>query len=218
MKHHVCFRLTLACLAVASLLSAADGKRSITDVDLYNFRWIANAQISPDGAQVIYTLVKTTPKHDDYETSLWIVPSAGGAARQLTSGPHDSSARWSPDGKLVAFVRSTQKDGKPQPAQIYLLAMDGGEARPLTDLPKGAAGPVWSPDGRIDRVFEQHAAQGFRTEEGRRGAERRPRDHQREVPGERRRLSGTRSPQSHLGGSGAEDAGIGAKGRSSYFG
>ena len=148
MKHHVCFRLTLACLAVASLLSAADGKRSITDVDLYNFRWIANAQISPDGAQVIYTRVKTTPKHDDYETSLWIVPSAGGAARQLTSGPHDSSARWSPDGKLVAFVRSTQKDGRPQPAQIYLLAMDGGEARPLTDMPKGAAGPVWSPDGR----------------------------------------------------------------------
>jgi dipeptidyl aminopeptidase/acylaminoacyl peptidase len=40
-----------------------------------------------------------------------------------------------------------EKDGKTQPPQIYLLAMEGGEARPLTDLPKGASGPVWSPDG-----------------------------------------------------------------------
>ena len=38
--------------------------------------------------------------------------------------------------------------GKPPVAQIYLLPLDGGEARPLTDLPKGAGSPVWSPNGR----------------------------------------------------------------------
>lgn len=138
--------LTLACLTVASSVFAAD-KRSITDVDLYNFHWIANAQISPDGSRVIYTTVRTTPKHDSYETALWTIPTAGGPARHLTSGPHDSEARWSPDGKLIAFLRSVEKDGKSQPAQIYLLPMDGGEARPLTELPKGAGEPVWSPDG-----------------------------------------------------------------------
>jgi dipeptidyl aminopeptidase/acylaminoacyl peptidase len=148
MKHRVSFRLASTCLTVASLALAADARRSITEVDLYNFRWIANAQISPDGAKVVYTLVKTTPKHDDYETTLWIIPSAGRPARQLTSGSRDSEARWSPDGKLVAFVRSSEKDGKPQPAQIYLLSMDGGEARPLTDMPKGTGAPVWSPSGR----------------------------------------------------------------------
>ena len=79
MNHRSFSWLTVACLTVASLTFAADGKRLITDVDLYNFHWIANAQISPDGANVIYTLVKTTPKHDNYETSLWMVPSAGGA-------------------------------------------------------------------------------------------------------------------------------------------
>jgi dipeptidyl aminopeptidase/acylaminoacyl peptidase len=147
MNHRTYSLLAVACLTTASLVFAAD-TRLITEVDLYNFRWIANPQISPDGTKVIYTLVKTTPKHDDYETSLWIIPSAGGPARQLTSGSRDSGARWSPDGKLVAFVRSTEKDGKPQPAQIYLLSMDGGEARPLTDVPKGAGEPVWSPDGR----------------------------------------------------------------------
>ncbi len=48
---------------------------------------------------------------------------------------------------MLAFVRATEKDGKPQPPQLYLLSMEGGEARALTELPKGAGGPVWSPDG-----------------------------------------------------------------------
>jgi dipeptidyl aminopeptidase/acylaminoacyl peptidase len=121
----------------------AEGKRPITVTDLYSFRWIADAQISGEGSEVIYTLVKTTAKHDDYQTSLWIVASSGGPARQLTSGPRDSGARWSPDGKLVAFLRRGEKA-----VQIYLLSMSGGEARPLTEVPKGAGEPVWSPDGR----------------------------------------------------------------------
>ena len=39
-------------------------------------------------------------------------------------------------------------DGKPTVSQIYLLSMEGGEARPLTDMPKGPGAPVWSPDGK----------------------------------------------------------------------
>ncbi|HUA84811.1 MAG TPA: S9 family peptidase [Bryobacteraceae bacterium] len=143
MKQRFSFWLVATCFTLSSISFAADGKRSITEVDLYNFQWIADAQISPGGGEVIYTLVKTTPKHDDYQTSLWIVPSVGGPARQLTSGPHDSAARWSPDGKSVAFLRRGDRG-----VQIYLLPMSGGEARPLTDLPKGAGEPVWSPDGR----------------------------------------------------------------------
>ncbi len=156
-----CSLVTAACLFTGSSLLAADSRRSITETDLYDFRWIANAQISPDGSRVIYTLVKTTPKHDNYETALWMIPTAGGAARELTSGPHDSGARWSPDGKLVAFLRAAEKDGKPQPAQIYLLAMDGGEARPLTDLPKGASAPVWSPDGHSIAFSAKTLAKDF---------------------------------------------------------
>jgi dipeptidyl aminopeptidase/acylaminoacyl peptidase len=134
-------------LFVAVLL-AADAKRPITDADLYAFHWAASPQISPDGSKIVYTLVNVSGKHDNYETALWIAPASGGAARQLTSGPHDSAARWSPDGRTLAFLRATEKDGKTEPAQIYLLPMQGGDARPLTDIPKGAGSPVWSPDGR----------------------------------------------------------------------
>jgi dipeptidyl aminopeptidase/acylaminoacyl peptidase len=135
----------LCCVAVS--LPAAD-RRPIAETDLYSFQWIANPRISPDGSRIVYTHVTVNQKHDGYDTALWIIPSSGGAARQLTSGPRDSSPQWSPDGRLLAFTRAGEKDGKPQPAQVYLLAMEGGEARPLTDLPKGAAGPAWSPDGR----------------------------------------------------------------------
>src|SRR5437764_1451681 len=52
------------------------------------------------------------------------------------------------DGRRIAFLRAAEKDGTPQPAQIYLLQMDGGEARPITDVTSGASSPAWSPDGR----------------------------------------------------------------------
>ena len=43
---------------------------------------------------------------------------------------------------------SAEKEGRPQPPQIYLLNLDGGEAQPLTELSRGAAGFEWSPDGK----------------------------------------------------------------------
>ncbi len=138
------------CLLLVSGLSAA-AKRPITETDLYAFRWIASPQISPDGSKIVYTLVTVNAKHDNYETALWIIPATGGAARLLTSGTHDASPRWSPDGRTLAFLRAPDqkdKDGKPQPPQIYLLSMDGGEARALTTIPKGAGGLAWSPDGQ----------------------------------------------------------------------
>ena len=56
--------------------------------------------------------------------------------------------RWSPDGRRIAFVRSIEKDGKPQPGQIYVLDMNGGEAYPLTQDTKGVTSIEWSPDGK----------------------------------------------------------------------
>src|SRR5450631_3075143 len=109
-----------------SAFVAAQAKRNITETDIYAFHWIANAQISPDGSQVIYTEVKVTPKHDNYETSMWIVSTEPrSVARPFTSHNGDGGATWSPDGKSVAFVRAPE-GGR---GQIYVLAMDGGEAR-----------------------------------------------------------------------------------------
>jgi dipeptidyl aminopeptidase/acylaminoacyl peptidase len=119
--------------------------RPITESDLLKFRWVADVQISPDGRQVAYTLVTVNEKEDRYETSIWAVETSGNAApRPLTSGPRDSAPRWSPDSKALAFLRSAEKKAP----QIHLLSMSGGEARALTDLPKGTSAAFWSPNGR----------------------------------------------------------------------
>ncbi len=142
-------RSALAALVICifSLACPAWGqKRPITEKDLLKFQWIADPQISPDGKSVAYVLVTVNEKEDRYETGLWIVGTSGSdTPRRLTPGPSDGAPRWSPDGRTLAFTRSRPNE----PGQIYLLPMaSGGEARKLTDMPKGAGAAFWSPNGR----------------------------------------------------------------------
>src|SRR4029077_13920332 len=79
--------------------------------------------------------------------------------RRMTDGKHDSSPRWSPDGKWLLFVRAPEPAGpaapaaagaRPPAAQLYLLPVSGGgESWKITDLVRGAGGPVWSPDSKM---------------------------------------------------------------------
>lgn len=135
-------------LSVGTTDAAAAEPRPISEFDLFRFAWIADPQISPDGSQVAYVRVDVNKKRDGYETSLWLVPTkAGQTPRRLTASTRDQSPRWAPDGSQIAFIRVADEDGKPQPAQVYVLPMTGGEARKVTSLPRGAGVPVWSPDG-----------------------------------------------------------------------
>ncbi len=137
------------CLAVSPRVGDAAEKRLITEKDIFRFQWIGDPQVSPDGTQVAFVRVVVNEEKDRYETALFVVPADGGAPpKPFTSGPFDTSPGWSPDGRALAFVRAIEKDGKPEKAQIHLIAAGGGEARALTDLAKGAGSPRWSPDGK----------------------------------------------------------------------
>ena len=138
-----CFLLALLC----SVTNAAE-KRPIKETDLMAFKWMADPQISPDGSRVIFVRVIVNEDKDKYETSLYMVRTDGKSEPQpFSSGPADYAPRWSPDGKTIAFVRSLVKDDRPDAPQVWLIAANGGEARQLTHLAKGASAPVWSPEG-----------------------------------------------------------------------
>lgn len=113
--------------------------------DLLRLVWAADPQISPDGTRIAFTRVWIDAEADEYRSALMLLDGGGGAPRPLTFGPHDSQPRWSPDGRTLAFVRAAEAK---KPGQLHLLSMEGGEARPLPSLAKGASSPAWSPDGR----------------------------------------------------------------------
>jgi len=145
-------------LAIAASLAAQNSppstgvqKRAITEKDLFDFIWVADPQLSPDGSRVAFTRVNVDEKRTGYETSIGMVSTSGGEPpTRMTNGKHDAQPRWSPDGKRIAFVRGGDKDetGKPKPAQIAILPLTGGEAWIITDLPKGATDPTWSHDSK----------------------------------------------------------------------
>ncbi len=128
--------------AAASLISA----RRITPEDYLRFEFTGNPAISPDGKSVAFPLTKVDEKLNRRLTAIWLVPYDGSAApRPLTAESVSSSnPQWSPDGRTLAFL-STR--GESAHAQIWLLSMDGGEPRRLTEFKDGVASFQWSPQG-----------------------------------------------------------------------
>jgi dipeptidyl aminopeptidase/acylaminoacyl peptidase len=131
------------CAAVCAHPAGAEPRRPITVDDLLAFHRISEPQISPDVALVVYTVATPDRAANQLVRNVWIVPTSGGSARQLTASGKDSGARWSPDGTRLAFLSS--RDGTPQ---VYLLALTGGEPSRLTNLAGGADNIIWAPDAK----------------------------------------------------------------------
>jgi dipeptidyl aminopeptidase/acylaminoacyl peptidase len=163
--HLVLAAAILAPPTVASTLSPAAGvplrtrqaPAPMSLVEFLDVSRISDPQLSPDGRLVAYVWSTTDWKANRRVTHIWRVDAVGSTAPvRLTNGAGEgeTSPRWSPDGKQLAFLaRRPAADGDrdseaPEArTQIFLIDVAGGEARPLTKHPTSVREITWAPDG-----------------------------------------------------------------------
>src|ERR1051326_7514366 len=143
------FVATAVAAVALSALVRTQSPRPLGIVDMLNIPRLADPQLSPDGRDVLFTRGDADWKAGRRISPIRRAPAVdagGGTPVQLTSGAEgETSPRWSPDGKTIAF---TAKRGDNEFAQIYLLPVEGGEARQLT----GHASAVSDPTGARERA------------------------------------------------------------------
>ena len=131
--------VALALLAPASFAQT----RPLKIDDLLALRNVGDPRVSPDGRSVAYTVQTLDAKEDASDTDIYLAPIGGGEALRLTASKKpETSPRFSPDGKSIAFLSA--REGKK--TQVWLLPRNGGEASKLTDLKASVSALSWSPD------------------------------------------------------------------------
>src|SRR6516165_8670249 len=104
----------------------AQGRRRLTLVDLLNVPRLTDPQLSPDGGQVIYALAEADWKANKRVSHVWRIDIDGTNLVRMTGGLGEQGARWSPDGRAIAFYAKRAND---EEAQVYVISNSGGEAR-----------------------------------------------------------------------------------------
>jgi dipeptidyl aminopeptidase/acylaminoacyl peptidase len=144
-------RSRLAALCFAALAGAvpslaqqpaappAQAKRPFTEEDQLALRMVSDPRVSPDGEAVLYAVSTADLAANSRRVTTYVVTNASGAARAFPDeASHASEARWSPDGKRVAYISA---------GQLWIADASGSNRSQLTKLAGGASGPVWSPNG-----------------------------------------------------------------------
>ena len=119
-KHFLIIFLLLSIIPVF-----AQPKRGLQPEDLYNFKELADANISPDGSRVAYTVTEVSADHLRNVTHIWLVSTNGGEPKRLINDDADETTpRWSPDGKMLAYYSQDA---------LWIINPDGGKSVHLPD-------------------------------------------------------------------------------------
>src|ERR1700719_1007429 len=134
------FSLTAANFAQQS---ATTTPKARAPEELLSLRHLSGLEFSPEGAHVALVDAEAA-KGDQRSGHIWLFDTYNGTFRQLTySEKSESSPKWSPDGKLLAFLSNRDAN-----QQIYVLSMSGGESAPLTKGKRNISRFAWAQDGK----------------------------------------------------------------------
>ncbi len=125
---------------------AAQDKRLRTFVDALEQPVLSDPQLSPGGKQIAFVIDRADWKANRRIGHIYRINIDGTNQVQLTFGERgESSPRWSPDGKSIAFTARRDPDTT---NQIYVLHSEGGEARKITSHGTATGNITWAPDGK----------------------------------------------------------------------
>jgi dipeptidyl aminopeptidase/acylaminoacyl peptidase len=128
-------------VAHAGAQQPASGVRVLKVEDYLNYETVADPQVSPDGAQIVYTRRWVNQNDDKMEASLWVMNADGSKNRFLTKG---SDAKWSPDGTRIAYTA----EGDPKGPQVFVRWITENAATQITQVQHPPSNLRWSPDGK----------------------------------------------------------------------
>lgn len=137
--------LLFALLFIISIPVFSQESSALELLDIYDYEYVSDPQISPNGEKVIYVRNFKDIMTDKNLSNLWIVNSDGTQNRPLTTGnQNDSSPRWSKDGKKIVFLSNMQDDK----TKLFLMWLDSKETFPLLNTKQTPGGFSWSNDGK----------------------------------------------------------------------
>ncbi|OLB53743.1 MAG: peptidase S9, partial [Gemmatimonadetes bacterium 13_2_20CM_2_69_23] len=140
MRPALLLSLLLAPIAIAAQETASD--TLLTVAHYLDWEQASEPQISPDGAQIVYTRRWVNKLEDKWESALWIMNADGSHQRFLVKG---SGARWSPDGTRIVYLA----EGETKGTQVFVRWMDAeGAVTQVTRVEETPADARWSPDGK----------------------------------------------------------------------
>lgn len=141
----------LALLMLALLLAATNGSRAadlFTSEHVARLRYVTVAKVSPDGKNIAYVLsVPRKPFKDDDGPNweeLHVILGEDGSRPFITGEVNVSAVQWKPDGRSISFLA---KRGKDKNRSLYVIPLDGGEARNVLSFDTDISEYSWSPDG-----------------------------------------------------------------------
>ena len=117
-------------------------KKPLEPKDIYNISTVGEAELSSDGAYIVYTAQKIDEKTGKTISDIFLAETATDKIRRLTSTGQNSCPHFSPDGSRLAFSSDRSEKG-----QIFILDLGGGEAWQLP-TEQGVSTFEWGPDGR----------------------------------------------------------------------
>ena len=126
------------------LLFSQEDKIPFQSLDVFSLEWVSDPQISPNASQIVYKRNGFDIMKDKSRGGLWILNIDGSSHRKLTSREvNESNARWSPDGKRIAFISSTDEG-----SELYMYWVSTGQIAKLSQLEMSPGNLTWSPDGK----------------------------------------------------------------------